>query len=100
MIFSSLCGIGQQSSSLDTMLSPSLGGAGTGYLLQEREIHPVLDAPRNHAVEKGLCGLLLFFLAWTYEHRQRCDESALSPADLSVACLYLVVHTKVERVST
>jgi hypothetical protein len=63
IIFSSLCGIGQQSSSLDTILSTSLGGAGTGYLLQEREIHLVLCVSRNHAVEKGLCGLLLFLLA-------------------------------------
>jgi hypothetical protein len=70
------------------MLSTSLRGIGTGYLLQEREIHPVLSGSRNHAVKKGLYGLLLFLLAWTYEHRQRCDESALSPADLSVACFY------------
>jgi hypothetical protein len=70
------------------MLFTSLGGAGAGYLLQEREIHPVLSVSRNHAVEKGLYGLLLFLLAWTFWHRQRWDDSALSPSVLSVACLY------------
>src|SRR5947208_6084339 len=76
------------------MLAFPLPPCRSSVIVPGEEVHPHVGVPPNHAVgERALeCAALFLWPGLTW-HRPRYNQRALSPADLSMTCLYRNMKT-------